>query len=80
MPILGGISYTDIYPVERLLRNVRLITIWTGTNEIMDLVIQSEYYKEFLAEKPDDRDVEADAEGAGSPDEKIYNSGGGCLR
>jgi len=73
MQILGGIGYTDIYPVERLLRDVRLITIWTGTNEIMDLVIQSEFYKEFLAEKPHGRDVEADAEGAELPDEKIYN-------
>jgi acyl-CoA dehydrogenase len=73
MQILGGIGYTDIYPVERLLRDVRLITIWTGTNEIMDLVIQSEFYKEFLAEKPCGRDVEADAAGAELPDEKIYN-------
>ena len=73
MQILGGIGYTDIYPVERLLRDVRLITIWTGTNEIMDLVIQSEFYKEFLAAKPKGRDVEADAEGAELPDEKIYN-------
>jgi hypothetical protein len=52
---------------------VRLITIWTGTNEIMELVIQSEFYKEILAEKPRGRDVEADAEGAELPDEKIYN-------
>lgn len=73
MQILGGIGYTDIYPVERLLRDVRLITIWTGTNEIMDLVIQSEFYKEFLAETPHGRDVEADAEGADLPGEKIYN-------
>jgi len=73
MQILGGIGYTDIYPVERLLRDVRLITIWTGTNEIMELVIQSEFYKEFLAAKPKGRDVEADAEGAELPDEKIYN-------
>jgi len=28
---------------------------------------------EFLAEKPRGRDVEADAEGAELPDEKIYN-------
>ena len=41
--LLGGIGYTDIYPVERPLRDVRLITIWIGTNEIMDLVIQSEF-------------------------------------
>ena len=73
MQILGGIGYTDIYPVERLLRDVRLITIWTGTNEIMDLVIQSEFYKEFLFGKPQGRDVEADAEGADLPGEKIYN-------
>ena len=37
MQVLGGIGYTDIYPVERLLRDCRLITIWTGTNEIMNL-------------------------------------------
>ena len=44
-----------------------------GKNESMDLVIHSEFYKEFLAEVPSGRDVEADAEGAGLPDEKIYN-------
>jgi len=63
----------DIYPVERLLRDMRLITIWTGTNEIMDLVIQPEFCKEFLAEKPKGHDVEVDAEGAELPGEKIYN-------
>ena len=52
---------------------MRLITIWTGTNEIMDLVIQHEFYKEFLASTPRGRDVEADAEGAELPEEKIYN-------
>jgi acyl-CoA dehydrogenase len=40
---VGGIGYIDIYPVERPLRDVRLITIWTGTNEIMKLVIHSEF-------------------------------------
>jgi len=73
MQILGGIGYTNIFPVERLLRDVRLITIWTGTNEIMDLVIQHEFYREFLAEKPTGRDVEADARGMEHPEEKEYN-------
>jgi alkylation response protein AidB-like acyl-CoA dehydrogenase len=73
MQILGGIGYTDIFPVERLLRDVRLITIWTGTNEIMDLVIQHEFYREFLAEKPKGRDVEADSRGVEYPEEKEYN-------
>ena len=73
MQILGGIGYTNIFPVERLLRDVRLITIWTGTNEIMDLVIQHEYYREFLAEKSTGRDVESDSLGVEYPEEKEYN-------
>ncbi len=73
MQILGGIGYTDIFPVERLLRDVRLITIWTGTNEIMDLVIQHEYYREFLAGESSGRDVESDARGLEYPEEKEYN-------
>lgn len=72
MQILGGIGYTDIYPVERLLRDCRLITIWTGTNEIMDLVIQHEFFRELLRRGTAGRDVEADAAGAELPDEKIY--------
>jgi hypothetical protein len=73
MQILGGIGYTDIYPVERLLRDCRLITIWTGTNEIMDLVIQHEFYREFLQQPQAGRDVEADALRADLAEEKVYN-------
>jgi len=72
MQILGGIGYTNVYPVERLLRDVRLILIWTGTNEIMDLVIQHEFYKEFLKAPAPARDVEQDAENAQAPGEKVY--------
>ena len=73
MQVLGGIGYTDIFPVERFLRDIRLITIWTGTNEIMDLVIQHEFYKEFLAGQPKYRNIEMDAPGADFTDEKVYN-------
>ena len=73
MQILGGIGYTDIFPVERMLRDIRLITIWTGTNEIMDLVIQHEYFRELLSRPPAGRDVESDAIGAEFPVEKEYN-------
>ena len=72
MQILGGIGYTNIFPVERLLRDVRLITIWTGTNEIMNLVIQHEYYKEIGAKPLRGRDVEMDAAGASFEEEKVY--------
>jgi hypothetical protein len=52
---------------------VACLNIGNFNKEIMDLVIQSEFYKEFLAEKPRGRDVKADAEGAELPGEKIYN-------
>ncbi len=73
MQILGGIGYTNIFPVEKLLRDVRLITIWTGTNEIMNLVIQHEFYREFAKKPPRGRNVEADAAGAEFEEEKEYN-------
>jgi alkylation response protein AidB-like acyl-CoA dehydrogenase len=72
MQIMGGIGYTSVYPIERLLRDTRLITIWTGTNEIMDSVIQHEYYKE-LGAQPIGRDVEADAPDAEVEGEKVYD-------
>lgn len=62
MQIMGGIGYTDVYPIEKFVRDVRLTQIWTGTNEIMSLLIQHEYYKEVLFNPKDDRDVEKDAQ------------------
>ena len=73
MQVLGGIGYTNIFPVEKLLRDIRLITIWTGTNEIMDLVIQHEFYLEFNHAPALGRDVETDAAGAEFIEEKEYN-------
>lgn len=72
MQIMGGIGYTNVYPIERLLRDARLMVIWTGTNEIMNLVIQHEYYKELLTTQPVARDVEADAASADAENEKVY--------
>lgn len=84
MQVLGGIGYTNVYPIERLLRDTRLIMIWTGTNEVMDLIIQHEWFKEkereWAAAAPaagagaavKARDVEADAEKADLEDEKVY--------
>jgi len=70
MQIMGGIGYTNVYPIERLLRDLRLAMIWTGTNEIMNLIIQHEYYQEALRPRPGVRDVEADAVAADAVEEK----------
>ena len=61
MQILGGIGYTHVFPVERLLRDIRLIMIWTGTSEIMNLIIQHEYYREVLKGRENERLIERDA-------------------
>jgi len=46
--------------------------IWTGTSEVMNLIIQHEYYREVLSAGSDIRDVEADALAAEAPEEKVY--------
>ena len=60
MQILGGIGYTNALPVERELRGARLATIWTGTTEIQNIIIQHEYYKELLSKGIEGRDIAAD--------------------
>ncbi len=72
MQIMGGIGYTNVYPIERQLRDARLMQIWTGTNEIMNLIIQHEYYREVLKGTQEVRDTESDAAEAFAEDEKIY--------
>lgn len=72
MQVMGGIGYTNVYPVERLLRDARLIMIWTGTSEVMDLIIQHEYYREALTPQTQMRDTEQDAPEAERTAEKVY--------
>ena len=74
MQVVGGIGYTNVYPLERIVRDIRLSMIWVGSNEIMQLIIQNEWYKEYfkVLAKEDVRDVEEDAVNAGEEEEKVY--------
>ena len=72
MRIVGGIGYTNVFPIEKMVRDARLAQIWTGTNEIMSLLIQHEYYKELLNDPNPPRMNEEDAEEAHLEDEKVY--------
>ncbi len=72
MQVVGGIGYTNVFPIEKMVRDARLAQIWTGTNEIMALLIQHEYYKELLSNANPPRISEADAEAADLEDEKVY--------
>lgn len=79
MQVMGGIGYTDVYPVERHYRDLRLAPIWTGTNEVMSMIIAHEWYTAYAQRVAEDRasrsrrrDLEADAIHAGDSDEKVY--------
>jgi alkylation response protein AidB-like acyl-CoA dehydrogenase len=74
MQVVGGIGYTNVYPLERILRDIRLSMIWVGTNEIMQLIIQTEWYKEFekTVGQSKVRDVENDAVNAHEIEEKVF--------
>ncbi|MFX0079314.1 MAG: acyl-CoA dehydrogenase family protein [Candidatus Hermodarchaeota archaeon] len=47
LQVLGGIGYTKQKPVERYLRDARLMTIGGGTAEILRYLIQREVFKEY---------------------------------
>ncbi len=47
LQVLGGIGYTKQKPVERFLRDARLMTIGGGTAEILRYLIQREVFKEY---------------------------------
>ncbi len=74
MDNMGGIGYTNVYPIERAVREARLPMIWTGTNDIMKLIIQHEYYKELLAQEIEGRDIESDVplSEEEAAEEKVY--------
>ena len=74
MQILGGIGYTRVFPIERAVRETRLLQIWTGTNDIQSLIIQHEFYKELLAKTGEERNFEADVHLSEqeATEEKVY--------
>jgi butyryl-CoA dehydrogenase len=73
MQVMGGIGYTNVYPIERIHRDLRISSIWTGTNEVMSLIIAHEWYREFDKRKEGViRDCEQDAPEAFAEGEKIF--------
>ena len=74
MQVMGGIGYTNVFPIERIHRDLRLATIWTGTNEVLSAIIGSEWYKEHAAARGTNatRDIELDALESGATGEKVF--------
>jgi alkylation response protein AidB-like acyl-CoA dehydrogenase len=73
MQVMGGIGYTDVFPIERIVRDLRLASIWTGTNEVMSMITASEWYREYRKARPEARrrDHELDATSADQLEEKV---------
>lgn len=74
LQVMGGIGYTNIYPIERIYRDLRLASIWTGTNEVMSMIIANEWYKEYRKNKkaPTFRDMEPVSAESDARDEKVF--------
>lgn len=73
MQVVGGIGYTNVLPLERIYRDLRLASIWTGTSEVMSMIIGHEWYREHLLNhEKQARNFEADAIEADAADEIIY--------
>ncbi len=49
--VLGGVGYTDTYPVERMLRDAKVCEIGEGTSEVQKLVIGRLLLKEGFEER-----------------------------
>ena len=47
LQILGGIGYTQKYPVERILRDVRAARLTAGSSEMMALIIQRRAFEKL---------------------------------
>jgi alkylation response protein AidB-like acyl-CoA dehydrogenase len=74
MQVMGGIGYTNVYPVERIVRDLSLASIWTGTNEVMSMITAHEWYAEYAQRRAaaPGRDHEMDAQCADDQEEKVY--------
>jgi alkylation response protein AidB-like acyl-CoA dehydrogenase len=74
MQVVGGIGYTNVLPLERIYRDIRLASIWTGTNEVMSMIIAHEWYREAAQARAAERgrDHSADAPEAGAEGEIVY--------
>lgn len=73
MQVMGGIGYTNVFPVERIVRDLGLASIWTGTNEVMSMIVEAEWHKEYSRrDQGKTRDPEPDAAHADDVEEKVY--------
>lgn len=52
MQILGGYGYSSLFPLEKLLRDIRLLTIYEGTSEIQRKIVSSHVLSSYKPVMP----------------------------
>lgn len=52
LQIFGGYGYTKMFPIEKLLRDVRLLRIYEGTSEVQRIILADYLLKEYKPSLP----------------------------
>ncbi|TKB09279.1 acyl-CoA dehydrogenase family protein [Desulforhopalus sp. IMCC35007] len=52
LQIFGGYGYTKMFPIEKILRDVRLLRIYEGTSEIQRMILADYLLKEYKPSMP----------------------------
>ena len=52
LQILGGYGYTKMFPVEKLLRDIRLFSIYEGTSEVQRLIVSGHVLNNYKPAMP----------------------------
>lgn len=78
LQIFGGYGYTKMFPIEKLLRDVRLLRIYEGTSEIQRIILADYLLKEYrpslpaLEDLPLHRHVDPRADTPSRSTEKVW--------
>lgn len=52
LQIFGGYGYTKMYPIEKLLRDVRLLRIYEGTSEVQRIIVAGHLLSQYQSSMP----------------------------
>ncbi|WP_300670422.1 acyl-CoA dehydrogenase family protein [Desulfoluna sp.] len=74
MQILGGYGYTKMFPVEKLMRDIRLLRIYEGTSEIQRLIVSGWLLSSYKPAMPplEDLPLHREVDPETSPDQTAW--------
>ena len=75
LQIFGGYGYTKMFPIEKILRDVRLLRIYEGTSEIQRLILADHLMKKYTPSLPKLEDLALHREHDPLDDQASPNTG-----